>query len=88
MVDVFDKDGNELGFVTLSENQMAALTDGEIVVSFHTPQLMRPTLGDHSGRFTLRDDAGRIVCEEPEELKRYLDLAVRVIKLSNKEQDA
>ena len=47
---IFDGDGNEIADIPLSEKQQRRARAGEeIVVIYHTPQMLRYLLGEHSG---------------------------------------
>ena len=71
--EIFDNDGNSLGKIPLSENQMKTLAMGCLIaVRYHTPQMLREILGDRSGLFELRLADGNIVTQGTEETKRYI----------------
>jgi hypothetical protein len=73
--EIFDGNGESLGHITLSDNQMKTLaTGGLIAVRYHTPQLLRAALGDRNGLFELKLIDGKIVAQAPEEAKRYIAL--------------
>jgi len=75
MPDIHNDDGDNIAEMSLTERQMAALEEGgEIVVIFHTPQLLRGLLGERNGSFTLHKHADRIVTNEPEAVKVYAGL--------------
>ena len=78
---IHDNDGAELADITLSEKQQAMLDAGEnIVVIYHTPQLLRAVLGAQDGTFVLTKGSGdSIVTSDPISLKKYADLQ-RAIK--------
>jgi len=73
--EIFDGNGDSLGRITLSHNQMKTLaTGGLIAVRYHTPQLLRPTLGDRNGLFELKLEGEHITATDPGEVKRYIAL--------------
>jgi hypothetical protein len=74
--EIFDGNGDSLGRLTLSQNQMKTLaTGGVIAVRYHTPQRLRDALGDRHGLFELKLDAGgHITATDPGEVKRYIEL--------------
>ena len=77
---IYDDLGNEIADIPLSEKQQTVLDAGEeIVVLYHTPQLLRRVLGQQDGRFTLGMDGERITTTDPVSLKKYADLQ-RAIK--------
>jgi hypothetical protein len=78
MEEIFDADGNSIGKIPLSARQLDLLAVGEnITVQFHTPQLLRHLVGEHSGFFLLgKNAAGHIVVppDQVAELKRFIKL--------------
>ena len=63
---IYDSDGKEIGDIALSARQRALLDAGEsIAVLYHTPQLLRSTLGENSGSFMLHKDGDRVVTPTP-----------------------
>lgn len=73
--EIFDGNGESLGHITLSDNQMKTLaTGGLIAVRYHTPQLLRAALGDRHGLFELKIEDGRITATDPGEVKRYIEM--------------
>jgi len=73
--EIYDADGNLLGNISLSDMQMKRLAAGGLIsVRYHTPQLLRQVLGEHSGVFELMLKDGKIVSQGAEELKRYIAL--------------
>jgi hypothetical protein len=80
MTVIHDGDGNELADIALSEKQETVLRTGEeIVVLYHTPQMLRYVLGEQSGSFVLRRHGERIEAGDPVSLRKYADLQ-RAIK--------
>ena len=83
---IFDDNGTELADITLSEKQQTILDAGEnIVVLYHTPQLLRAVLGEQNGSFTLTKGSNdSIVTSDPVSLKKYADLqrAIKAAQLS------
>lgn len=80
---VYDADGNELGSVSVSEQQQAALDAGSTVeMLYHTPQLMRSTLGERSGAFSLHKDGDRLVTDTPVSAKEFVRMqaAIKAIR--------
>jgi len=83
---IFDRDGNELADIPLSERNQAVLDhDGEIVIIYHTPQMLRSTLGERNGTFTLRKTGDHIVAADVVSLRAYADLqrAIKVARETN-----
>jgi hypothetical protein len=81
---IYDAEGHELGAISLTDKQEAALATGEsIAVLYHTPQLMRGELGDRSGSFTLRKDGERLVTSTPASAKECVNLqrAIAAVKM-------
>jgi hypothetical protein len=77
---IFDRDGNELADIPLSEKNQAVLEhDEEIVIIYHTPQMLRYLLGEKSGTFTLRKRGDHIVAADVVSLRAYaaLQLGIR-----------
>jgi hypothetical protein len=73
--EIFDGNGESLGRLTLSQNQMKTLaTGGLIAVRYHTPQLLRGALGDRNGLFELKLEGEHITASDPGEVKRYIEL--------------
>ena len=73
--EIFDTDGNSLGNITLSDTQMKTLATGSLIaVRYHTPQLLRPALGDRNGLFELKLEGEHITATDPGEVKRYIQL--------------
>jgi len=72
---VFDKDGHELADVAISERQLGVLELGEeVVVVYHTPQLLRYVLGEQNGSFMLRKIGQHIVAADIDGFRKYADL--------------
>jgi hypothetical protein len=83
---VYDTDGNELGEVPVSEKQQAVLdAGGEFEVFYHTPQLLRSTLGDHGGKFSLHQEDDRLVTTTPGTFKQFVQLR-QAIAAANKRE--
>jgi len=80
MTMIFDADGNELADIALSEKQCALLEAGEnIVLIYHTPQMLRHLVGDHSGSLILGKHGENVFTSAPDSLRAYADLQ-RAIK--------
>lgn len=76
---IFDRDGNEIADIPLSEKQQAMLNDDEeIVVIYHTPQLLRFILGEQSGSFTLRKIGDHLAAGDADNLRAYAALQKRI----------
>jgi hypothetical protein len=83
---VHDADDNELGEFPVSEKQQAVLdAGGEFEVLYHTPQLLRSTLGDHSGKFSLHQDGDRLVTTTPEPFKQFVQLRQAIDAINKRE---
>lgn len=81
MTGIFDRDGNEIGQVEISHKQQAVLDAGEeIVVIYHTPQLLRHIIGEKSGTFVLRMVGPHVVAQDAAAIKRYIALQVAIKK--------
>ena len=75
MAEIFDGDGNRLGDIVLSDNQIALLAAGENVnVMFHTPQLFRQIIGEQRGSFLLTTRDGRISANDKNAVLRFIAL--------------
>lgn len=71
MADIYNREGDKIASVPLSDNQIAALDTGtEITVAWHTPFALRPLFAVESGHFTLRKDGEHIVTDTPEPVKK------------------
>ena len=82
MTMIFDRDGNELADIPLSErNQRVLDHNEEIVIIYHTPQMLRYVLGEKSGTFMLRKHGAHIVAVDVDGLRAYADLQ-RAIKVA------
>ncbi len=85
MSTIHDGDGNEIGDIALSEKQQGVLETGEeIVVIYHTPQLLRHLLGEQSGSFVLQKRGQRIVAKDADHLRGYANLQ-RAIKAAREQ---
>jgi hypothetical protein len=77
---IFDNNGNELADIALSEKQQTLLNTGEnIVVIYHTPQMLRGLLGEQTGSFVLTKHQTQIVVNDADRLRAFADLQ-RAIK--------
>lgn len=77
---IFDDGGTEIAQIELSDKQARVLEAGEeIVVIYHTPQLLRHILGEQNGTFMLRRTGLLVVAKDVAGLKRYAGLQ-RAIK--------
>jgi len=75
MSDIYNDDGETIAEMPLTERQLAILDAAdELVVIYHTPQLLRHLLGEHSGSFTLHKRDDRVVTNEPKVVERYAQL--------------
>lgn len=87
MTTIFDDKDIEVADIALSEKQQSTLEAGEeIVIFYHTPQLLRFVLGEQAGVFTLSlsRNAERIITGDPISLKKYADLQ-RAIKAAREQ---
>ena len=75
MTAVFDRDGHEIGDMPLTEKQQNLLASGEeLVVVYHTPQLLRTLIGERNGSFVLQKLSERITCERADDMRAYVNL--------------
>lgn len=75
MPDIFNQAGDNVATIPLSEKQLTTMATGaDIVVIFHTPQLLRGVLGERNGSFTLRRIHERIETDQPDAVKQYAEL--------------
>jgi len=82
---IHDRDGNEIADIPLSEKNQAVLDhDEEVVIIYHTPQMLRYILGEKSGTFTLRKLGGHLVAADVVGLRAYADLQ-RAIKVAREQ---
>jgi hypothetical protein len=78
---IFDDGGTELAEIDLSYKQSHVLGAGEeIVVIYHTPQLLRHILGERSGTFTLHKVGEHVIAKDVAGLKRYAALQTAIRK--------
>ena len=83
---IFDADGKEIGDIPLSDKQQTALEHGEeIVVLYHTPQLMHGVLGQRSGSFMLKKADDRLLTTKPDAVKEYRDIQATVAAIKARE---
>jgi hypothetical protein len=79
MVDVFTTKGEWIGMVSISPMQHEKLkADGSITVIYHTPQLLRNVVGQHSGQFKLYKSGEHIVTDNIEAVKECAEMFKRV----------
>jgi len=72
---IFDGDGNEIADLDISEKQTKILELGEeVVLLFHTPQLLRSLLGERTGSFMLKKIGTRVVAIDADSVKKYAAL--------------
>ena len=77
---IFDGDGNEIADIEISEKQTKILELGEeVVLLFHTPQLLRSLLGERTGSFTLKKIGARVIAMDADSVKKYADM-LRAVK--------
>jgi len=77
---IFDGDGNEIADIEISEKQTKILELGEeVVLLFHTPQLLRSLLGERTGSFMLKKIGARITAMDAGSVKKYADM-LRAVK--------
>jgi copper homeostasis protein CutC len=75
MTKIFGGDGQELGDLDLSEKMLAVLEhEGDVALTFHTPQLLRYVLGERAGSFILRKHETRVLVDDVDTLRRYIAL--------------
>lgn len=80
MTAIYDNEGNEIAEIDLSEKQRAVLETGEnIVMIYHTPQMLRYLLGEHTGTFVLHKHDEQVIVNDAGRLRKYADLQ-RAIK--------
>jgi len=76
---IHDREGNEVADIELSEKMQHALELGnEVAVIYHTPQLLRSTLGENAGSFTLRKTGDFVVAQDVATLRKYVDLQAAI----------
>lgn len=83
--EIFDSNGNSLASIPVSEKLRKILATGaEVTIIFHTPQLLRPLLGERSGSVTLRQmiPGDRVITTQPGPVRAFatLQAAVRAAK--------
>jgi hypothetical protein len=72
---IYDSDGNEIGGIPLSDKQRETIETGaEIVVIYHTPQMLRSLLGERNGSFMLRKIGERVVTTTAAAVKDFVAL--------------
>ena len=85
MPKIYDDLGNEIADIPLSEKQQTVLEAGEeIVVFYHTPQLLRSVLGQQDGKFVLTKTGDQFKASDVLALKKYADLqrAIKAVRES------
>jgi len=93
MPDVFDKNDKLISEIPLSEKQLALLESGEeIVVIYHTPQLLRYLLGERSGSFSLHMRAPakadkRIISHDADAVTHFAELQ-KAVKAAREKPNA
>ena len=82
MTDIFDKDGNNIGDIELSEKQQRILnTDqAEVVMIYHTPQMLRGIIAPQNGSFVLRRLNARVEVDRPNVLQDYVRMRRAIVK--------
>jgi hypothetical protein len=76
---IYDSDGTVIGSIALSDKQQTLLEAGEdIVVIYHTPQLLRSLLGERNGSFMLRKDGERVVTTTTAAVKEFMAIQAGV----------
>jgi hypothetical protein len=79
MADVFTRKGEYLGMVAMSPMQHDKLyAEGSIVVTYHTPQLLRNILGQRSGQFKLYKSGEDIVTDDVAAVKECAEMFKRI----------
>ena len=85
MTIIRDGDGNEIADIALSEKQRTLLEAGEnVVLIYHTPQMLRHLLGEYSGSFILGKQGEDVVTPAPDSLRAYAKLQ-RAIKAAREQ---
>ena len=81
MTDIFDKDGNNLGDIELSEKQQRILnTDqAEVVMISRTPQMLRGIIAPQNGSFVLRRLNARVEVDRPNVLQDYVRMRRAIV---------
>jgi hypothetical protein len=75
----YSMDGERLGDVPLSDNEIARLAAGEtITVQWHTPRMLQDQLGTQSGSFSVERRGDRFVTSDAGSVKAYADLQARI----------
>ena len=76
---IFDGDGNEIADIPLSDKQQAVLDcNEEIIVIYHTPQLLRFMLGEQAGSFAQVKRNDRLTAIDAGGLRAYAALQKRI----------
>jgi len=85
MTIIRDGDGNEIADIALSEKQCALLDAGEnVVLIYHTPQMLRHLIGEQSGSFILGKRGEDVFTPAPDNLRAYAKLQ-RAIKIAREQ---
>jgi hypothetical protein len=72
---IFDDGGAEIAEIEISERQAGVLEHGDqIVVIYHTPQLLRHVLGEQAGSFELHKRGQFVIAKDVDGIKRYAGL--------------
>jgi len=79
MFKIYDDSGEVMGVLPLTERQQAILDSGqELVVIYHTPQLLQNMLGNRSGSVVLVKSGEEIRTKTPAATRQFLDLQASI----------
>jgi len=79
MFKIYGEEGGVLGTLYLTEKQQKILDSGEqLVVIYHTPQLLQNMLGNRSGSVVLVKSGEEIRTKTPAATRQFLDLQASI----------
>ena len=75
MEQIYDRNGDPLAIVPVSERMLDILDTGEeMTIIYHTPQLLRDRLGNRSGNFVLYKMGGQIRVTDPKPFLEFVQI--------------
>ncbi len=84
MAKIYDSNGTYIGDLPISEQDQAKLDAGGVALSFHTPRMLRETMGVNNFTVFLSADAnGKVVADSPEQVKRAIAHLAAVAERTN-----
>jgi hypothetical protein len=79
--DVFEPTGALIGAIPISPQQRAQLHAGQtIIISFHTPRMLREAMPVASGQFEVTELEGKLIALNGDQVKRYIEMQGDIAK--------